>query len=271
MASPIAKLREIRTPRDPNPERLMPFTDHLEELRTRLIRALLGLAVGFAICLPFQRQIFHLLMRPLLVALGNEPMIALGVADLFWTYLKVALLGGLFLASPWVFYQLWAFLAPGLHSHEKKLAVPFIVSTTFFFVAGAAFGYFMLMPVAFAYLLSFSDEYVRATLDVQRNFGFALQLLIVFGLVFELPVILTLLAKLGIVDAAKLRRFRRYWVVVAFVIGAIATPTPDAVTQTFASLPLIVLYEVGIWSAGVFGRKPLDLAVDAAPNETPGA
>ena len=252
-----------------NPERLMPFTDHLEELRTRLIRAILGLLVAAAICLPFQREIFHLLMRPLLAALGNEPMIALGVADLFWTYLKVALLGGLFLASPWVFYQLWAFIAPGLHSHERKLAIPFIASTTFFFVSGAAFGYFLLMPVAFEYLLSFSDEYVKATLDVQRNFGFALQLLIVFGLVFELPVILTLLAKLGIVDAPKLRRFRRYWVVVAFAIGAIATPTPDAVTQTFASLPLIVLYEVGIVSAKLFGRKPLD--PDAGSGGTPGA
>lgn len=247
----------------------MPFTDHLEELRTRLIRALLGLLVAAAICLPFQREIFHLLMRPLIAALDNQPMIALGVADLFWTYLKVALLGGLFLASPWVFYQLWAFIAPGLHPHERKLAVPFIASTTFFFVSGAAFGYFLLMPVAFEYLLSFSDEYVKATLDVQRNFGFALQLLIVFGLVFELPVILTLLAKLGIVDAPKLRRFRRYWVVVAFAIGAIATPTPDAVTQTFASLPLIVLYEVGIVSAKLFGRKPLD--PDAGADETPGA
>ncbi len=252
----------------------MPFTDHLEELRTRLIRALGGLAVGFAVCIPFQRQIFHLLMRPLIAALGNEPMIALGVADLFWTYIKVALLGGLFVASPWVFYQLWAFIVPGLHENERKLATPFIAATTFFFVTGAAFGYFLLMPFAFQYLLSFSDEYVKPALDVKVNFAFALQLLLVFGLVFELPVIITLLARLGIVDADRLKRFRRYWIVLAFVIGAIVTPTPDAVNQTMASLPLIVLYEVGIWSAKMFGRKPeaeAAGAAEAAPHDTPAA
>ena len=166
-------------------------------------------------------------------------------------------MSGILLASPVLFWQLWRFVAPGLYAHEKRLLVPFTVLSVCCFLGGAAFGYYVVFPPAFRFLVGYSSDFLLPLPAVKEYFSLSLRLLIAFGLVFELPVFMVLLARLGVVDAPFLRRHRRYAILFAFIIAAILTPTPDVVNQLFMAVPLVVLYEVSIVAVGLVGRKAL--------------
>ena len=172
-------------------------------------------------------------------------------------YLKLSLVAGLLLASPVIFYQIWRFVAPGLYQHEKRVILPFTLLSSLFFFGGAAFGYFVVFPPAFKFLLGYSNDFLSPMPTVREYFSLCLRLLIAFGVIFELPIFMVLLAKMGLVSAAFLNRHRKYAILLAFVIAAILTPTPDVINQCLMALPLIVLYEVSIVAVWLLGRKRL--------------
>ena len=231
------------------------FIEHLEELRKRLIISLLAVGIGFSICYIFSEKIFQLLMIPLQETLpAGASMIFTHLPEAFFTYLKVALLAGMFLASPVVLYQIWLFVAPALYSHEKKYVIPFVSLSTILFIGGAAFGYFIVFPFGFKFFLSFATDFIQPAPKIKEYLSFCSILLLTFGLVFELPLFILFLAKLGVVDAKMLSRNRRYVVLGMFVAAAILTP-PDVVTQLMMAGPLLLLYEVSIWVAKIFGTK----------------
>jgi sec-independent protein translocase protein TatC len=232
-----------------------PFLSHLEELRQRLIYIAISLGVGFGICYFFAEKLFLLLVLPLKANLPEgDRLIFTNLPEMFFTYLKCAFVGGIMLASPFIFYQLWMFVAPGLYQKEKKYVVPFVVSSTFLFVGGALFGYFVVFPFGFKFFLSFASDTVQALPSVKQYFSFALKLLIAFGLVFELPVVVFFLSRMGLVTAPFLRKKRKYAILLTFVLAAILTP-PDVITQLMMAGPLLVLYEVGVIIAGISDRK----------------
>jgi sec-independent protein translocase protein TatC len=167
----------------------------------------------------------------------------------------LALVCGVLLASPVIFHQLWRFVAPGLYSHEKRVLLPFTILSTFCFLGGAAFGYFVVFPPAFRFFVGYSTSYLEPMPAVAQYFSLALRLLIAFGLAFELPIFMVLLAKIGMVDGALLARHRKYAVLFAFVIAAVVTPTPDVVNQMLMAIPLLILYEISIVAVRIFGKK----------------
>ena len=223
-----------------------PFLNHLEELRKRLIACAIAVGIGFAGCYFFSERIFQLLIRPLKdVMPEGDPLIFTSLPEMFLTYLKVALVSGILLAAPFLFYQMWLFIAPGLYRNEKTLVIPFVIASTILFIGGALFGYFVVFPFGFKFFIGFSNESVKALPSVKQYFGFALKLLFAFGAVFELPVIIFFLSKLGLVTPQLLKEKRKYAILLTFVTAAILTP-PDVVTQCMMAGPLIILYEVGI-------------------------
>lgn len=187
---------------------------------------------------------------------GGHPDLHLVPGRVFF-YLKLALAGGLLLASPVIFYQIWRFVAPGLYLHEKKVILPFTLFSTVFFLGGAAFGYFVVFPPAFKFLLGYSTEFLDPMPAVKEYFSLCLRLLIAFGVIFELPIFMVLLAKMGIVNVSFLNRHRKYAILLSFVIAAILTPTPDVVNQLLMAVPLMVLYELSIGLIWLFARKTL--------------
>lgn len=235
----------------------MSFTEHLEELRHRLIICFIAIGVGFVICYFFAERLFKILMLPLVrVMPPDDKLIFTALPEAFFTYLKVALLAGIGLASPVILYQLWRFIAPGLYQRERKALLPIVLFCTVFFVGGALFGYFVVFPFGFKFFMGFASEHIRAMPSIREYLGFAAKLLFAFGIVFELPLFSYFLARLGLVNAEMLRRKRKYALLLIFVGAAIFTP-PDIVTQVMLAGPLILLYEVSIWIARVFARKPL--------------
>ena len=249
----------------------MPLFDHLRELRTRLLRALLSVFGGFLLCYWQAPRIQAALEAPLLSVLKNLPqatgkLMFTGLAEAFIVEVKVALAAGLILASPLVFYQFWAFVAPGLYPQEKRLLVPLALATGLFFAAGALFGYFVVFPPAFEFFLSYNSESVTAMPALGEYFGFCIQLLLAFGLVFELPVLAFFLARLGLITAARLKKIRGCAYIAAFVLAAVLTP-PDVVSQLLMAGPLLALYELSIVIVKAFGREktPKNEAADAAP------
>jgi sec-independent protein translocase protein TatC len=250
------------------PNDKIPFTAHLEELRKRLIVCFIAIGIGFFAAYGFKEKLFEILMRPLLGALGpGEKLIFTGVPEAFFCYLKVAFLAGVLLAMPVIMYELWLFVAPGLYIHEKRFLAPIVILSSFFFVGGGLFGYFIVFPYAFKYLMSFASNYVKPLPSMKEYLSLASMLLLAFGLIFELPLFLTVLARMGIVSAAFLRKNRKYAILLAFVVGAILTPTPDAVNQTLMAGPLIVLYEVSILGARFFGKKEKTEGGDVTSSE----
>ena len=235
-----------------------PFTAHLEELRKRLITCFIAVGVGFAICYGFKEKLFQILVRPLLrVMKTGETLIFTGLPEAFFTYLKVALLSGLMLAAPIIIYQFWMFVAPGLYNREKRFMLPIVFLSSFFFVGGALFGYFIVFPWGFKFFLGFADEHIRALPSMKEYLGFSAKLLLAFGLVFELPLVITFLAKLGLVSVDFLKKNRKYALLLFFAGAAILTP-PDVVTQIMMALPLMVLYEISILGARIFGRQKIE-------------
>lgn len=233
----------------------IPFTEHLEELRKRLIICFTAVGIGFVLSYGFKEKLFQILTRPLIrVMQTGDKLIFTGLPEAFFTYLKVAFLSGIILAAPVIFYQFWMFVAPGLYDKEKRLMAPIVFLSTFFFIGGAFFGYFIVFPYGFKFFLGFASEIIRPLPSMREYLGFASKLLLVFGLVFELPLIITFLARLGIVSVSFLKKNRKYALLLFFVGAAILTP-PDVVTQIMMALPLIVLYEISIIGARIFGKK----------------
>jgi sec-independent protein translocase protein TatC len=232
-----------------------PFTDHLEELRSRLIKCIIAVVVGFILTYAFKENLFDILMGPLSLLLGEKgDMVFTSLPEAFFTYLKVSALAGLMLAAPVVFYQFWMFIAPGLYSNERKLLLPIVCLSSFFFVGGALFGYFVVFPTGFKFFLSFTTDDIRAMLSMSSYLSFAAKLLLAFGLAFELPLVLTFLARLGIVSVPFLKKNRKYALVLFFIGSAILTP-PDVISQIMMAFPLMLLYELSIVGAKFFGKK----------------
>lgn len=238
----------------PEDEKL-PFTAHLEELRKRLIICFSAVGIGFVISYIFSKSLFEILMQPLLAAMPpEEKLIYTALPEAFFTYLKVAFLAGILLAVPVIMYQLWIFIAPGLYKKEKRLLTPIVFLSSLFFLGGALFGYFVVFPFGFKFFMGFSSDYVRPLPSMKEYLGFSAKLLFAFGIVFELPLFITFLARLGIVDTKFLKAKRKYAILLFFVFAAILTP-PDVITQVMMAGPLIVLYEVSIVGAKLFGKK----------------
>ena len=236
----------------------MPFMEHLGELRVRIMRAMYGLLAGTVIALPFSERIVDWLARPI-TRLGYE-LVFTAPAEAFWVQMKVGLIAGVFVAAPVILWQVWAFIAPGLHGHEKKYAVPFVLIGSVMFLAGGAFSLFVVTPYALTFLLSYARPGLKPMITIQNHIDFLLKFTLAFGAVFELPLALTLLARMGVVNARMLAKNRKYAILGAFVAGAVLTPTPDAFNQALMAGPLIILYEVGIVCARIFGRKPAPAA-----------
>lgn len=238
----------------------LPFTAHLEELRKRLLISLLAIAVGAVVSFAFAKQLFYFLAQPLVKILPpDQPMIFTALTEAFFTYFKVALLSGFILASPVVFYELWKFVAPALYEHEKRFVLPFVVSAMVFFIIGALFAYYIVFPFGFRFFLGFSTDYLKLLPKMSEYFSLILRLIFAFGLVFEMPVITFFLAKMGVVDGKMLSSKRRYAIVIIFIAAAILTP-PDVGTQLLMAGPLLILYEISVWVAKVFGRKPVTVS-----------
>jgi len=231
----------------------MPFLEHLGELRVRIMRGLFWLLGGTFISLFFAERITDFLARPV-TKLGYK-LVFTAPAEAFWVQMKVALITGLFIASPGILWQVWAFIAPGLHAHERKYAAPFVIIGSFMFVLGGAFALLVVTPYAIAFLLSYARDTLQPMITLENHVGFILKFTLAFGLVFELPLLLTILSRMGVVTPKMLARNRKYAVLGAFIAGAILTPTPDAFNQALMAGPLILLYEVGIVCARIFGRR----------------
>ncbi len=237
-------------------ETKLPFTDHLEELRKRLIISVIAVAAGFIVSYFFSKQLFEILMKPLIVALPpRSTLIFTSLPEAFFTYLKVSLLAGIFIASPVVLYEIWAFISPGLYKHEKRYVIPFVFFSSIFFIGGALFGYFVVFPFGFKFFLGFATDYIRPMPTIKEYFGFCAKLLFAFGVIFELPLFVLFLARLGIINDRILRKQRKYAILLVFIASAILTP-PDVMTQLMMAGPLLALYEISIWVAKIFGKKP---------------
>ena len=230
----------------------MPFMEHLGELRVRIMRSLYALLVGLVIAFPFSERITDFLARPV-TKLGYK-LVFTAPAEAFWVQMKVALICGLFISAPGILWQVWAFIAPGLHEHEKKYALPFVLIGSVMFLAGGAFALFVVTPYAIQFLLSYARDTLQPMITLENHIDFLLKFTLAFGGVFELPLIITILARMGVVTPKMLARNRKYAILGAFVAGAILTPTPDAFNQALMAGPLILLYEVGIVCARLFGR-----------------
>jgi sec-independent protein translocase protein TatC len=237
-------------------EKKLPLTSHLQELRKRLILSFIAVGIGFFISYAFKEFLFDILAAPLMnkVLPSGGSLIFTSVAEAFFTYMKIAFIAGLVLASPFVLYQVWAFVAPGLYQKEKKYAVPFVLGGSLFFVMGILFGYFVAIPTAFKFLLGYATDFIKPMPSMKEYLSFSIKFLFVFGLVFEFPVVLVLLARIGVVDAKMLARQRKYAILLIFVFAAVMTP-PDIVSQVLMALPLMGLYELSILLSKVLGKK----------------
>jgi sec-independent protein translocase protein TatC len=233
----------------------MSFLEHLAELRQRLIRCVIAIGLGFAVCLAFGERVFKLLAEPLTAILKGTPMVFTALPDPFFMYMKVSLISGIFIVLPYIIYQLWLFVYPGLLPRERKLAFPFIFVATLLFYLGAAFAYFAVFPAAFKFFISYQTPDLKAMISIRDYVSLAMLLMLAFGAVFETPIIVVFLGLLGVFDSSFLKRGRRYFVVLAFIIAAILTPTPDVINQTIMAVPMILFYEVGIQVLAIFERK----------------
>jgi len=231
-----------------------PFVSHLIELRDRLVRSCIAVGVCFAVLMvwPGAAGLYDLLAAPLVAHLPKgSTLIATSVISPFLVPLKITLMAAFLLALPVVLYQVWAFVAPGLYTHEKKLVLPLVISSSLLFFLGVAFCYFFVFGQVFRFIQSFAPKSVSAMPDIEAYLSFVLTMFIAFGAAFEVPVVVVVLARMGLVSIEKLRSFRSYFMVLAFIIAAILTP-PDVVSQLALAIPMVLLYEVGIIAAKVF-------------------
>jgi len=229
------------------------FISHLIELRTRLLRSIIAVVVVLLCLFPWAKEIYSILAAPLLRVLPKgSTMIATDVTGTFLVPLKVTLMAAFLIALPYVLYQMWAFVAPGLYQHEKRLALPVIVSSVLFFALGMAFAYFVVFPVAFGFFAGYAPVGVQMMTDIDKYLSFVLTMFIAFGVTFETPVVVIVLVHFGVVSLEKLRSMRGYVIVGAFIVGAIFTP-PDVLSQVMLAVPLWLLFELGLFVARFVG------------------
>lgn len=233
----------------------MSFLDHLEELRKRLVVSLIAVAVAFFLCWHFAELIFGKLQEPLTKFLPSGDKLAYTrLTAPFFLYMKVAFFAGLFVAAPVILWQLWLFIAPGLYKRERRYAAPFVIFASLFFILGGWFGFSYLLPATCSFFIETGKQF-KQMVTVDDYFSFASMIILASGLVFETPVLIFFLARLGIVTPAFLMQKFKYAVVLAFVIAAVVTPTPDMVTQSALAIPMILLYLIGVAVAYLFGKK----------------
>jgi sec-independent protein translocase protein TatC len=234
----------------------MSFFDHLEELRTRILHALVAVGISFAACWTFGDSIFRFVSRPINAAVGDGGMIFLSPTEPFNLLLKVSLIASLFLASPFIMAQVWLFISPGLYKHERRYAAPFIISSSLLFIIGGAFGYFVAFPFALQFLIAMGrDLNLKATISAVEYFDLFMMVELGLGVVFEIPAIIFVLARIGLVSAGFLLKNTKYAVLLAFVVAAVITPTSDIPNMMIMAVPMILLYLLGVVVAFVFGKK----------------
>ena len=252
------------TPEARYDEARMPLLAHLQELRIRLIRAFIAVGLGFAVAYAFADPIFNALTRPFLaVAGGNAMLVGTGVVEAFITKIKVAMIAGLFIASPAVFYELWRFISPGLYESEKRNARPFVLTTTACFLAGGYFCYAVIMPVGYGFFLGeYESINVTPTIRISEYLSFASRMILAFGLTFEMPVLAYFLTRLGVIDHTMLRRHWR-WIVVGIAVAAAAFTPPDAVSMMLLGVPLMALYGLSFAVTYFFRLRPDEKAAPA--------
>jgi sec-independent protein translocase protein TatC len=234
----------------------MPFLEHLEELRKRLIRAVAAILIGFGVCIYFSERLYHILAAPIMQLLPEgSSLVFINPTEAFFVYLKVAFLGGLLLTLPYVLYQLWKFISPGLHLHERKLAAPFVIFSAALFYSGTLFAYFFVFRAALYFFLSFATPDLKPMIGMKDYTSLVIMLMLAFGAVFETPILIVFLGLVGLVNSTMLKRGRRYFVVLAFIIAAVLSPTPDVINQTLMAIPMLLFYEVGIFLLGIIERR----------------
>jgi len=238
-------------------EEKMSFLDHLGELRKRLLWSFLAILVFFIPAYAFSNEIFDFLMKPLIENLPEgSSLIFTRPAEGFTTYLRVSFFASVLLAVPFILYQAWKFVAPALYKKEKQIIIPFIFFGSLFFLLGAAFCYYVASPPAFKFLLNeYSSEYVKAFPTISEALSFFMALIFGFGLVFEFPLIIFILARIGVVTSKWLREKRKYAIILSALLAAILTPTTDAISMMLMFVPIVVFYELGILVAWMFGKK----------------
>jgi len=241
------------------------FVSHLIEMRDRLLRAVLAFVIIFIALFPWAQELYALLAQPLLAALpkGGQ-MIATEVTTPFFVPIKVTMMTAFLIAMPWIFYQAWAFVAPGLYKHERRFGVPLVIASVILFLLGMAFAYFLVFPVVFGFIVGVAPEGVAVMTDIGKYLDFVMTLFMAFGISFQVPVVVVLLVQMGMVSVAKLREIRPYVIVGAFVIGAIFTP-PDVISQFMLAVPMWILYELGIVVAALISKPKPEVESDYTP------
>jgi sec-independent protein translocase protein TatC len=248
-----------------------PLTEHLGELRNRILISLIAVAITFGGSFYYSETLFGILVSPLHSTLkfslhnpyisivpGKNPdleLVFLAPAEAIWMHIKIAFISAFIISSPIIFFEIWRFVAPGLLEQEKKYALPFVFTTTFLFLVGALFCYMIILPFAMNFLLTYKTENLKPMLSVGKYVDFCLKFILAFGAIFELPVVTVFLTRMGIVTPDFLAKNRKYAVLIAFVLAAVLTPTPDAFNQSLMAVPMILLYEVGIWASKLLDRK----------------
>ncbi len=248
----------------------MPFWSHLEELRKRLIRALIWVGLGFIVCFNYSEEILGLLLVPLNYTVSfhvlfpfvhfepnkiTQSLYFTALTEPIMSHLKIGFIAGIMLTMPFLLYQVWAFISPGLLERERKYAGQFVFFATVFFAVGVAFCFFLLLPFAIPFLVSYKTEHLKPIVTLGEYIDFTLKFMLGSGAVFELPLVMILLGRMGVLNTDALTRFRKYAFLVSFIIGGIITPTPDVFNMTLMSLPIYFLYELGILGVRFFGRK----------------
>ncbi len=257
----------------------MSFFSHLEELRKRILITLVAIGIGFILTFSYSEAILRLLKRPLTIDLvfsrtypflrsiprpgAPIDLVFLAPAEAFWMHMKIALLTGLILVLPVVLHQIWKFVAPGLLPQEKRYALPFVVLATVFFFFGLLFCFYFVLPFALNFLLTYKTENLKPMISIGNYVDFTAKFLLAFGLIFELPLVIGVAAKMGLVTPQFLSRNRKYAILINFTIAAILTPTPDVFNQTLMALPMCLLYEVGIMAARILVKKPAPASQEA--------
>jgi sec-independent protein translocase protein TatC len=269
MTEPAKQLPAPDAASEPEGDVRQSFFDHLNELRKRLIRAVLGVAVGMALVGAFCERIFRWVMLPVIRSLpeNQQALHYTSYIEPFMVYLKVALYGGIFAATPYVLFQVWLFVAPGLYKRERKVVLPFLASGTLLFYGGAAFCYFFVMPAAFPALAAIAGPDMKPILTMTEQLSLVLAMLLGFGIVFEVPVVIAFLSMVGLVSAEFLSKYRRHAIVANVALAAVITPTGDPFNLALMAVPMVVFYEIGIILARILGKKkpPDDAATSAAP------
>lgn len=236
----------------------MPVTEHLDELRKRILVSSLAILAGFLVSFAFSEEILRFISRPV-----KAQLVFLSPTEAFWTNMKVGFFAGLFLTLPVILYQVWRFVAPGLHRQERKYALPFTIVAALFFYGGLAFCGMLILPFAIGFLMTYKTTDLKPMLSVGLYVDFCVKFLLAFGIIFELPLVITVLSRMGLITPQFLAKNRKYAVLLAFVVAAILTPTPDIFNQCLMAIPLYILYEIGIVAARLTGRRRKEISEES--------